>query len=118
MLFRSLSTQHKIKGSEFNNVLILLDNGGWNNYNFNHLFNPESGQSLKSTKRDTFNRVLLRTQKLFYVCCTRAKENLIVFFQAPSDEIKSKAIEWFGRDNVIDINYYKKHPVKTEDSET
>ena len=29
------STQHKIKGEEFRNVLVVLDNGGWNNYNFN-----------------------------------------------------------------------------------
>ena len=26
------STQHKTKGAEFNNVLVVLDNGGWNNY--------------------------------------------------------------------------------------
>ena len=24
------STQHKTKGAEFNNILVILDNGGWN----------------------------------------------------------------------------------------
>jgi DNA helicase-2/ATP-dependent DNA helicase PcrA len=104
-----LSTQHKIKGNEFHNVLVLLDSGGWTKYNFNYLFNPEFGQTLKPKERESFERVLLRTQKLFYVCCTRAKENLVVFFQEPSDEVKAKAIEWFGKDNIIDIDTYKKN---------
>ena len=28
------STQHKTKGTEFDNILVILDNGNWNNYNF------------------------------------------------------------------------------------
>src|SRR5690606_26804120 len=32
------STQHKTKGAEFDNVLVMLDNGGWNNYNFEKMF--------------------------------------------------------------------------------
>ena len=104
-----LSTQHKIKGNEFHNVLVLLDSGGWTKYNFNYLFNPEFGQTLKPKERESFERVLLRTEKLFYVCCTRAKENLVVFFQEPSDEVKAKATEWFGKDNIIDIDAYKKN---------
>ena len=31
------STQHSVKGSEFDNVLVILDNGKWNMYNFNLL---------------------------------------------------------------------------------
>ena len=31
------STQHSVKGSEFNNVLVILDNGKWSKYNFNLL---------------------------------------------------------------------------------
>ena len=36
--YTPFSTQHKTKGSEYNNVLIILDNGGWNNYNFKDIF--------------------------------------------------------------------------------
>lgn len=36
--YTPFSTQHKIKGLEFENVLIVLHNGGWNNYNFEYLF--------------------------------------------------------------------------------
>lgn len=84
------STQHKVKGTEFNNVLVILDNGGWANYNFEVLF-LGSGTAT----------VLERTQKLFYVCCTRAKENLAVFYHDPSSEVISKANEWFGEENVM-----------------
>src|SRR5690606_584977 len=83
------STQHKTKGAEFNNVLVILDNGGWNNYNFENLF--------LGVRTAT---VLERTQKIFYVCCTRAKEKLVVFYHNPSNSVIEKAKEWFGNDNV------------------
>lgn len=86
------STQHKTKGAEFDNVLVILDNGGWNNYNFGNLF-LETGSA----------SVLDRTQKIFYVCCTRAKENLAVFFHNPDAQVITKAKEWFGDANVISI---------------
>ncbi|WP_394664933.1 UvrD-helicase domain-containing protein [uncultured Chryseobacterium sp.] len=86
------STQHKTKGTEFNNVLVILDNGRWNDYNFEYLFLNDVRQS-----------VLERTQKIFYVCCTRAKENLAVFYHNPSAQVVAKAKEWFGEQNVINI---------------
>ena len=89
------STQHKTKGTEFDNVLVILDNGGWNNYNFGNLFLGTGSAS-----------VLDRTQKIFYVCCTRAKENLAVFFHNPDADVIAKAKVWFGEDNVIDISLH------------
>lgn len=86
------STQHKTKGAEFDNVLVILDNGGWNHYNFEKMF--------LNTASPT---VLERTQKIFYVCCTRAKEHLAVFFHNPSEQVVEKAIDWFGENNVIEI---------------
>jgi DNA helicase-2/ATP-dependent DNA helicase PcrA len=83
------STQHKTKGTEFDNVLVILDNGNWNKYNFENLF---LGNGTKS--------VLERTQKIFYVCCTRAKENLAVFYHNPNQNVIVKAKEWFGEENV------------------
>lgn len=87
------STQHKTKGTEFDNVLVILDNGGWNNYNFGNLF-LETGSA----------SVLGRTQKIFYVCCTRAKKNLAVFFHNPDMQVIEKAKQWFGDENVINVN--------------
>jgi DNA helicase-2/ATP-dependent DNA helicase PcrA len=86
------STQHKTKGTEFDNVLVILDNGKWNKYNFENLFLGRGTES-----------VLERTQKIFYVCCTRAKENLAVFYHNPNNFVISKAKEWFGEENVFSI---------------
>ncbi|MDR0970000.1 MAG: ATP-dependent helicase [Lentimicrobiaceae bacterium] len=87
------STQHKTKGTEFNNVLVILDNGKWNDYNFENLF-----------LRNGTPSVLERTQKIFYVCCTRAKENLAVFYHAPSNQVLDVARQWFGTENVIPLD--------------
>ena len=86
------STQHKTKGTEFDNILVILDNGGWNKYNFEKMFLNTGTQS-----------VLERTQKIFYVCCTRAKERLAVFFHDPNQEVIAKAQEWFGDEYVISL---------------
>jgi DNA helicase-2/ATP-dependent DNA helicase PcrA len=83
------STQHKTKGTEFNNVLVILDNGRWNDYNFENLFLINGTPS-----------VLERTQKIFYVCCTRAKENLAVFYHNPIPNVINQAKVWFEEENV------------------
>ena len=88
------STQHKTKGAEFEDVFVILDNGKWNNYNFEKLFIDGDAASEKQIKR---------TKKIFYVCCTRAKEQLAVYYDQPSAEVIAKAGEWFGEDNLIEI---------------
>lgn len=88
------STQHKTKGAEFDNVLVILNNGGWNSrYNFERLFTLHSGSE----------SVLSNSRKIFYVCCTRSKERLAVYFHNPSPDVLSKATEWFGPENVISL---------------
>lgn len=90
------STQHKVKGDQYKNVLIILDNGKWSDYNFEYLFdqsNPKCNQN-----------VLMRTQKLFYVCCTRTMENLVVYCSKPSERMIHTAEEWFGQENCFYIS--------------
>lgn len=89
------TTQHKTKGDEFDNVLVVLDNGNWTQYNFENLFLENSSNE----------NVLKRTKKLFYVCCTRAKENLVVFYHNPSTEVIEKAKVWFGEENILELLY-------------
>jgi len=86
------TTQHKTKGAEFDNVFVILDNGKWTSYNFENLFLENGSES-----------VLKRTQKLFYVCCTRTKENLVIFYHEPLASVVEKAKEWFEEDNVIEL---------------
>lgn len=88
------STQHKTKGSEFDDVFVILDNGGWNNYSFERLF---AGADAKHEQQ------INRTKKIFYVCCTRAKEKLAVYYDRPIPAVIAKASEWFGRENLEEI---------------
>jgi DNA helicase-2/ATP-dependent DNA helicase PcrA len=91
--YTPFSTQHKTKGAEYSNVLVVLDNGKWNDYNFKYLFEGGGNENVRQ-----------RTEKIFYVCCTRAKENLAVFFHQPSATVVTKAIEWFGTDNIVKLD--------------
>ena len=47
------------------------------------------------------HKVTERMKKIFYVCCTRAMEQLAVYYDYPSEEVISKAREWFGEDHMI-----------------
>lgn len=89
----SVITQHKVKGSEYENVLVLLDNGKWNQYNFNFLFTRES----------TNVNVQNRTKKLFYVAITRAMKNLIIYMPSNDIQIIEQAKEYFEESDIIDV---------------
>ena len=91
--YTPFSTQHKTKGAEYPNVLVVLDNGQWNSYNFKGLLEGGGKESVRQ-----------RTEKIFYVCCTRAKENLAVFFHQPSANVITKASEWFGAHNIVNLD--------------
>ena len=91
--FSPICTQHSVKGSEYDNVLLVLESD-WNKYDFNTLFGKGSSNS----------NVQLRTKKLFYVCITRAKKNLIIYMPTNDSDILRKAKEFFGEENVIDIS--------------
>lgn len=88
--FSPYSTQHGIKGAEFNNVLVVMDNGKWNQYNFKYYFEKTKGKE----------SIITRTEKLFYVCCSRAKDNLIVYYPNPTPETLASAKVLFGKDNI------------------
>jgi len=90
--FSPYSTQHGVKGTEFNNVFVILDNGNWNMYNFKSLFENQGNP-----------KVIERTRKVFYVCCSRTKDNLIVYFNQPTNAVISQAQAWFGQANVHQV---------------
>lgn len=91
--FSPICTQHSVKGSEYDNVLLVLESN-WNKYDFNTLFGKGSSSS----------NVQLRTKKLFYVCITRAKKNLIIYMPTDDSEIVYTAKNFFGEENVIAIS--------------
>lgn len=91
--FSPICTQHSVKGSEYDNVLLVLESD-WNKYDFRTLFGKGSPNS----------NVQKRTKKLFYVCITRAKKNLIIYMPTDDPDVLEKAKEYFGEENVIDIS--------------
>lgn len=86
---KPFSTQHKTKGLEYNNVLVILKSN-WNKYDFASLF-------YNTGKKES---VVNRTKKLFYVCCTRAKESLVVYYPGATASIIEGAIAMFGETNI------------------
>lgn len=90
--FSPYSTQHGVKGTEFDNVFVILDNGNWNMYNFKSLFENQGNPN-----------VIERTRKVFYVCCSRTENNLVVYFNKPTDSVVSQAQAWFGEANVHQV---------------
>lgn len=91
--FSPICTQHSVKGSEYDNVLLVLESN-WNKYDFYTLFG----------KGSLNHNVQMRTKKLFYVCITRAKKNLVIYLPTQDSEILDKAKEFFGEENVLPVS--------------
>lgn len=87
------ATQHGVKGEEYKNVMVILDNGRWALYDYDSIFKNESDNSKYE-----------RSLKLFYVSCSRAIKNLSVYYYNPSKEIIDGAIKLFGKENVINLD--------------
>lgn len=88
------SSQHGVKGKEYDNILVVMDNGKWNNYNYKKMF-------LEFDKlKDEQSGVSKRARHIFYVCCTRPKKRLVIYYQNPEQEVLVKAKEIFGENQV------------------
>ncbi|MAS92632.1 MAG: DNA helicase II [Verrucomicrobiales bacterium] len=85
------STKHGVKGDQFQNVLVVLDDAGanWNQYSFSKLL----------AQTDTSESRIKRSRNLFYVCCSRAIDKLIV--ADLSEAVPEKIDELFGEAAVI-----------------
>lgn len=86
------STKHGVKGAEFDNVLVVLDDAGanWNQYSFSRLL---AGSETNDVR-------LRRTRNLFYVCCSRAKVNLAVVDLGTQKGNRQAIEQLFGAGNV------------------
>jgi DNA helicase-2/ATP-dependent DNA helicase PcrA len=91
------ATQHGVKGDEFDNVLVVISNDKISQFSvcYEYLFEN------KPDEEKYFNRTL----NLFYVACTRAKEDLVVFYEGEcSGKTITQAQNWFGKDNVKNLD--------------
>jgi DNA helicase-2/ATP-dependent DNA helicase PcrA len=86
------STKHGVKGAEFENVLVLVDDSLWTKYKFHAVL----------TKSDTKVERLERSRKLLYVCFSRAKKGLAVVFMNPLDSAElAGAQDLLGVEEVV-----------------
>ncbi len=91
----SYSTKHGTKGEEYRNVLVVIDDTSWvSMYNFEKFFDDTDDKEHRK----------LRTKNLFYVSCSRAKENLVVLaLSQMGDLAMNKINKWFSVENVKTI---------------
>lgn len=88
------STKHGTKGAEYENVLVIIDDTAWRNYDFNAYF------SKLSDNPDNFRS----TENLFYVICSRTIHNLaVVCLSELSTEAITNLKVMFGEDNYFEI---------------
>ncbi|MHB9004976.1 MAG: UvrD-helicase domain-containing protein, partial [Coriobacteriia bacterium] len=88
------STQQGIKGTEFERVLVVLDDDEGTHVQFSYDkylgIKPLSDRD-EENRRSGNETVVDRTRRLFYVCCTRAlKDLIVVLFAADVTTAKSK----------------------------
>jgi len=76
---KQLITMHKTKGSSIQNVIVVIDEFFWNDYN-SSLYMPESDSNA--------NRIV-NSRKLIYVACSRAMSRLVCVKVLTVDEVES-----------------------------
>lgn len=100
-------THQGVKGLEFERVMVIIDDSEARGFMFSYdkLFGVKD-----LTETDLRNRAdgketsIERTQRLFYVTCTRAKNSLaVVMYTNHSEKVKAEAIrkKWFAEGEIV-----------------
>ncbi|MCG8642918.1 MAG: hypothetical protein MI862_24545, partial [Desulfobacterales bacterium] len=84
-------TMHKTKGTGIKNVLVVLDEYFWSKYSFKDVFDI----SINSDR-------IAKSQKLLYVACSRAIQNLSCVKLIPPEE-KDTITEAFKDFNIVEV---------------
>lgn len=95
------STDHGVKGEEYDNVLFVMGRG-WNLYKFeDSLYKDE--KTLHGKELEAY----IRNRNLFYVCCSRPRKRLAILITV---EINAQFKEYlqnvFGTENVVPYNKF------------
>ncbi len=85
-------TMHKTKGTGIDNVLVVLEEFYWNEYDFASIFDESESENAKRQKN----------LRLVYVACSRAKKNLRCV-KLVSPEEKPKFLERFKEFRITEI---------------
>lgn len=92
------STQHGIKGAEFDRVVVVIDDeegAGHRQFSYEKFFGIRSlSENERKNLAENKETSIERTRRLFYVCCTRARKDLAVVMFAPNvDLARQKVLE-------------------------
>jgi DNA helicase-2/ATP-dependent DNA helicase PcrA len=104
-------TQQGIKGAEFQRVLVILDDeeGRHSHFSYGKYFGIEE---LSKTDKENISKgidsAIERTRRLFYVCCSRAVQDLAVVFFVPDVDAARKAAVATGFFPEDDIHVFEK----------
>ena len=100
-------THQGVKGLEFDRVMVIIDDSEAKGF----LFSYDKLFGVKKLTETDIRHIeageessVDRTQRLFYVTCTRAKESLaIVMYTSDSEKVKNQAINkgWFSEQEII-----------------
>lgn len=88
-------TMHKTKGSGIENVLVVLDEQFWPEYNFRSIY--DTSFNCDSEKQ----KIRLKHTKLFYVACSRAIKNLKIVRLIEDKEEEKMILEFFAKNGHV-----------------
>ena len=86
-------TMHKTKGTSIPSVIVVMEEYFWNEYDFSLLYRPNEQKNERKTA----------SQKLIYVACSRAKNNLVCVRVLSSDEVEQFK-KFFPQAEEVTIN--------------
>jgi DNA helicase-2/ATP-dependent DNA helicase PcrA len=84
----AFSTQHGVKGEEYDRVLVIYDDveANWSNYNFSKMLTPATAGEPTDGQRE-------RGRKLAYVSFSRALQDLrVLFFSANPEQARDELV--------------------------
>ena len=103
----SFDTHQGVKGLEFPRVMVILDDeaAGGNLFSYDKLFGAKALTATdKSNIQAEKDNALTRTNRLFYVICSRAQQSLaIVIYSANPEKVRETLLEKsiFAEDEII-----------------
>lgn len=102
------STEHGIKGEEYDNVIFAICKG-WNQYQFDVYVPMMNGRvQIPSDKEASYER----NRNLFYIRCSRSRKRLFLFISIPLEsEFKKFLIDMVGIDNIYTLSQYLEQKV-------
>nr|WP_247880674.1 UvrD-helicase domain-containing protein [Brucella intermedia] len=112
------STQQGVKGAEFDRVLVVLDDDEGTHFQFSYekyLGLKELSERDKKTLQEGGETGVERTRRLFYVCCTRARQDLVVilFVADPAAAIVHiRGLGLFPEADILSQEVFAQHPAQ------